>query len=70
MALLHNFQFDVANFIHFIHRWLVFNLKKTSEEKIFDGIIEVLSKNNDQYNTEHKEYSNVFVIKQDKRQSI
>ena len=46
--------------------WL-FNLKKTSEEKIFDSVLEKIP-NNDTYYIEHREGSNAFRIRKDKNQ--
>ena len=46
---------------------LLFNLRKTSEEKCFDSILEKIP-NNDTYYIEHREGSNAFRIRKDKNQ--
>ena len=47
---------------------MVFNLKKTNDEKILDKIIQNLPRYNDKHYVEHSENLNMFMIKQDKKQ--
>ena len=47
---------------------MIFNLKKASEYQILDRIIENFPKENHKYCVEHKEASNMFMIKQDLNQ--
>ena len=46
MAILHNFKFDPVDYIS---KTLSFNSKKTTEENIFNRIIENLSKDKEKY---------------------
>ena len=57
--ILENFDFDPKNYIDID---LLFNLSKTSEDKI-DRIIEKLLDDNDNLYTEHKASTNLFAIR-------
>ena len=58
------FDFDPEEFLN---KSLLFNLKKTSEEKLFDSILaKILS--NSMYYIEHREGSNAFRIRKDRNQ--
>ena len=56
------FDFDPAEYLD---KSLLFDLKKTSEEKIFDSILEKIP-DTDTYYIEHKEGSNAFRITKDR----
>ena len=58
------FDFDPAEYLD---KSLLFDLKKTSEEKIFDSILEKIP-DTDTYYIEHKEGSNAFRITKDRDQ--
>ena len=45
----------------------MFDLKKTSEEKFFDAILEKIP-DNDTYYAKHREETNAFQIRKDKKQ--
>ena len=47
---------------------LLFNLKKTSEKKIFDLILEKILDKNDIYYSEHREGTNTFRKRKDSKQ--
>ena len=47
---------------------MVFNLKKTNDEKILDKIIQNLPRYNDKHYVKQSENLNMFMIKQDKKQ--
>lgn len=47
---------------------LIFDLKKTSEEKILDRFIEKFPEDNDKYYVRNREGTNFFRIRQDKNQ--
>ena len=47
---------------------LIFDLKKTSEEKILDRFIEKFPEENDKYYIRNREGTNVFTIRPDKNQ--
>ena len=64
-TLRNNFIFNPKNYVN---KSLVFNLKKTSEKKILDKIIQNLPWDNDKYWIERREGLNMFMIKQDKKQ--
>ena len=64
-ALVSDFQFNPEEILNKI---LIFDLKKTSEEKILDRLIEKISKDNGKYYIEHREGANSFTIRQDKNQ--
>ena len=48
---------------------LLFDLKKTSEEKIFDSILEKIPDKNDIYYIEHREEMDAFRIRKDSKQA-
>ena len=48
---------------------LLFDLKKTSEEKIFDSILEKIPDKNDNYYIEHREGTNAFRTRKDSKQA-
>ena len=48
---------------------LLFDLKKTSEEKIFDSILEKIPDKNDNYYIEHREGTNAFRIRKDPKEA-
>ena len=45
----------------------MFDLKKTSQEKFFDAILEKIA-DNDTYYVEHREETNAFQIRKDEKQ--
>ena len=53
------FQFDPEDYLD---KGLLFDLRKTSEEKIFDAIIEKIP-DNDKYYIKHRQGTNTFCIK-------
>ena len=59
------FDFDPEKYLD---KSLLFDLKKTSEDKIFDSILEKIP-NNDMYYIEHRESSNAFRIRKDRNQA-
>ena len=50
----------------YLNKPLVFNLKSTREEEIFDWLLSNISPDNDKYRIEHDDGSNVFRIRKDK----
>ena len=52
-----------------LDKQLLFDLKKTSEEKIFDSILEKIPDKNDNYYIEHREGTNAFRIRKDPKQA-
>ena len=58
------FDFDPEEYLH---KSLLFDLKKASEEKIFDVILERIP-DNDTYYIEHREGTNTFRISKDEKQ--
>ena len=56
------FDFDPEDYLD---KSLLFNLKKTKEEKFFNAIIEKLS-DNDKYCIEHREGTNAFCVEDKK----
>ena len=64
-TVLLNFDFDPKNYIVID---LLFNLKKTNEEKIIDRIIEKLPDDNDNLYIEHREGTNLFKTTCNKKQ--
>ena len=58
------FDFDPEEYLH---KSLLFELKKASEEKIFDVILERIP-DNDTYYIEHREGTNTFRISKDEKQ--
>ena len=52
----------------YLNKPLVFDMKKTSEEKILDRIIEKLSSDNNQLYVKHRADTDTFIVNQDKRQ--
>ena len=64
-ALVSDFEFDPEEILD---KNLLFDLKKTSEEKILDRLIENLPEGNDQYCIEHREGTNSFRVRQDRHQ--
>ena len=64
-TVLLNFDFDPKNYIVID---LLFNLKKTSEEKIIDRIIEKLPDDNDNLYIENREGTNLFQTTCNKKQ--
>ena len=63
--LLGTFDFDPEEYLD---KSLLFDLKKTREEKIFNVILEKIP-NNDTYYGEHREGTNAFPIRKDKKQA-
>ena len=51
----------------YLDKSLLFDLKKTSEEKNYDAIIEIIP-DNDKYYIEHREGTNAFHIRKDEKQ--
>ena len=64
-TVLLNFDFDPKNYIVID---LLFNFKKTSEEKIVERIIEKLPDDNDNLYIEHREGTNLFKTTCNKKQ--
>ena len=64
-ALLSNFEFDPEEILDKI---LLSDLKKTSEKKIIDRLIENFPKENDQYYIEHRESTNSFQVRHNRNQ--
>ena len=60
--------FDV-DLEEYLDKSLLFNLKKTSEEKIFDAILEKIPNSNTYY-IKHREGTNAFHIRKDEKQVI
>ena len=52
-----------------LNKPLLFDLKKTNEEKIFDYILEKIPGKNDNYYIEHREGTNPFRIRKDPKQA-
>ena len=52
-----------------LNKPLLFDLKKTNEEKIFDSILEKIPGKNDNYYIEHREGTNPFRIRKDPKQA-
>ena len=50
-----------------LDKLLLFDFKKTSEEKIFDSILEKIPDKNDIYYIEHREGTNAFRIRKDSK---
>ena len=61
------FTFDPAEYID---KAFLFDLRKTSEEKIFDRLLENIPDGNDKYYTKHTDGTNVFRIRTDERQPV
>lgn len=64
-AIASNFKFYSREFLN---KSLLFNLKKTSEEKILDRLIKNLPEGNNEYYIEHRNGTNSFCRRQDKKQ--
>ena len=62
--LSHTFDLNPEDYLE---KSLLFNLKKTSKEKLFDAIIEKIP-NNDKYYIEHRDGTNAFRIRRDGKQ--
>ena len=60
--------FDV-DLEEYLDKSLLFNLKKTSEEKIFDAILEKIP-NSDTYYIKYREGTNAFHIRKDEKQVV
>ena len=58
------FDFDLEEYLN---KSLLFDLKKTSEEKFFDSILEKIP-SSDMYYIEHRQGSNAFRIRKDRNQ--
>ena len=63
---LENFGFNIEETLD---KSLSFDLKKTSEEKIFDSILEKIPDKNDVYYIEHREEMDAFRIRKDSKQA-
>ena len=63
---LENFDFDIEEILD---KSLSFDLKKTSEEKMFDSILEKIPDKNNVYYIEHREETNAFRIRKDSKQA-
>ena len=66
MLLSGKFDFDPEEILD---KLLLFNLKKTSEEKKFDSILEKIPDKNNICYIEHREGTNAFRIRKDSKQA-
>ena len=60
------FDFDPEEILNLL---LLFNLKKTSEDKIFDSILKKIPDKNDIYYIKHREGTNAFRLRKDPKKS-
>ena len=66
--LLLSGKFDL-NPEEILDKSLLFDLKKTREDKIFDSILEKIPDKNDIYYIEHREETNAFRLRKDPKKS-
>ena len=66
LLLSGKFDFDSEGILD---KSFLFGLKKTSEDKIFDSILEKIPDKNDIYYTEHKEGTNAFRLRKDPKKA-
>ena len=64
-ALVPDFEFDLEEILD---KSLLFDLKKTSQEKILERLIANLPEGNDQYYVKHREGTNSFQVRHDRHQ--
>ena len=64
-SLINNFVFNLKDYLS---KPLALNLKKTSEDHVVEKIIKKFSNDNVKYYIQHTKSSNIFTIKQDKKQ--
>ena len=60
------FDFDTKEILD---KSLLFDLEKTSEDKIFDSILEKIPDKNDIYYIEHREGTNAFRLRKDPKKA-
>ena len=60
------FDFDPEEILNLL---LLFNLKKTSEDKIFDSILKKIPDKNDIYYIKHREGTNTFRLRKDPKKA-
>ena len=66
--LLLSGKFDFA-LEEILGKLLLFNLKKTSEDKIFDSILEKIPDKNDMYHIKHREGTNTYGLRKDPKKA-
>ena len=66
LLLSGKFDFDPKEILN---QFLLFDLKKTSKDKIFHSILEKLPDKNDIYYAEHREGTNAFRLRKDPKKA-
>ena len=66
LLLSWKFDFDPEEILD---KSLLFDLKKTSEDKIFDWILEKIPDKNDIYCIEHREGTNAFTLRKEPKKA-
>ena len=66
LLLLGKFDFDPEEILY---KSFLFDLKKTSEDKIFDSILEKIPGKNNMYYIEDRERTNAFRLRKDSKEA-